>query len=225
MSEFERAVHDLCYNSPFDRVHTVQADKESSLFSNSFQAKVRARHGIRLQFLQNLSKSYRAERSIGTLKRHLKTVMDSQDTKDDPLAQKKWVKFLPIILRQHNSFSAHGTSFRRDQVNSSNFLAFLDEYHEGEGNATNRDFTLRLNSRSIDAADMLCEDAKMLLFDYTVGDEVLATKVSTKEGKKEIFTKNSVEGGWGRTKMTVIRALLRAATGGKYVRGKTRLAV
>lgn len=222
MSEFERAVHDLCVNSPFDRLHTIQADKESSLFSASFQAKVRARHGIRLQFLQNLSKSYRAERSIGTIKRHLKTVMDSQDTTDDPLAQKKWVKFLPMIIKTHNAFPAHGTSFRRDAVNSKNFLDFLDEYHEGEGGATNRDFTLRLNSRSIDSADMLCEKAKGLLFDYTVGDEVLATKVSTKEGKKEIFTKNSVEGGWGREKMVVTRALLRSQVGGAYVRGKDR---
>ena len=164
-----------------------------------------------------------AERHIRTLKSELSTILRAQDSTKDRLAKFRWLKLLPAVVARHNARPAGKTSFKRCDVDSANFHAYLDEKHGGlVGGATggkagaSYDATMAFNSSRIDYSS--AGPTLRRCFVYAPGDKVIITRRSSKP--KEIFSKISVRGAWDPTEHKVVHAQLRTSTTGDYVQGE-----
>ena len=112
----------MCEISPFESVHTLWTDRESTFTSPRFRKLILERFGVRFQFLHYRHKSFFAERAIRTLKERLFAVMKLKKTK-------RWHgDLLKNTVAKYNRGKSHGTSFRRVDISSRNWGSFLKEY-------------------------------------------------------------------------------------------------
>lgn len=81
-----------------------------------------------------------------------------------------------------------------------------------------RDSSLAMNSRTIAAGDLSSVQSHKL-FEFSLGDEVVATYHSLKDQK--IFAKISVRGTYSKRKLIIIGAELRSTASGKYTPGES----
>lgn len=80
-----------------------------------------------------------------------------------------------------------------------------------------RDSSLAMNSRTIASRD-LSQVQSQKLFEFSLGDEVVATYHSLKDQK--LFAKVSIRGTYSKRKLIVIGSELRSTASGKYTPGE-----
>jgi hypothetical protein len=122
----------------------------------------------------------------------------------------RWVEWLPVIIDFHNRQPAFKTSFRRNQVTSENFLAFLSEKH-GVGDAT-----MQFNTRQIDIRSINPVEWKLKLFKFQLGARVLITRASN-SNKPDSWLKKTTKGTFEEAVHTIVRASLRSAQQIRYL--------
>lgn len=133
---------------------------------------------------------------------------------DEKLGKVRWYERVQDVLLLHNSRRASGTGFRRNEVNSENYLEYLDQ-KLNKDNSKDFDSTLTFNSLRVDYRD--CTELLKQLFKFRPGSIVLLSKKSLKPGA--VFTKMSKTGAWGREKHEISNAQLRTTSAGAYVQG------
>lgn len=68
MPEFEKGVEELVRGGEFPQLDVLQSDRETSVFSMTFQNRIYEKYGVKIQFLKRLSKAFLSERAIYTVK-------------------------------------------------------------------------------------------------------------------------------------------------------------
>ena len=178
------AVRQLCEESPFEKIHTIWTDRESTFMSRKFQREIMDAFGIRFQFLHFRHKAFFAERAIRTIKRDLHALLKVNETKTwafGPLTQ---------IVRAHNRKRCHNTSFRRNQVNAKNWKSFLAEFFDVEL----PDHMLSLHASKKSSIGGSAKQKKRL-WSIPLGQAVLLHRKGYSEtAEKGSHVKHSVEG-------------------------------
>ena len=212
--EFEQSLETLVKSSAFDRIETFISDRETAIWSDSFQERILAKYGIKFGFMQKGSKAYNAERAIRSMRTSLASIMEAQDNTNDRFAKMKWYRHVDQVTAHHNSRSAHGTSFKRNEINQQNFHEYLDE-RMGDG-SKDFDATMTFNSGKIDYRD--CGPNLRASFKFKPGDSVILTNKSTNPTK--MFEKKSKIGSWNREEHKISIAQLRTTRKhNEYVQG------
>lgn len=137
-----------------------------------------------------------------------------KDSSKDKLAKFRWLDVLTQIITHNNNQLCPGSkTFKRNEIKPSNFLDYLDE-SKGEG----KDFTMRMNSRSLSSSSMVSKEAVDLLFKFKVGDAVMISRHGKKRGQH--FVKTTKSGAWDGQKMIVKESSLKPTSSGLYNQGK-----
>ena len=203
-SSFEKALELICMGNIFPAITVILSDRETTIFSSKFQKKMKELYNIEFGFLQRYHKAFNAENAIRHTKNDLSIALISN-------GGKKWVDLLPEVLYNHNRQRIPGTSYSPLEIDDSNFLDFLNECYNVD------DITMTFNSNSYDSRAFGNKQWVKKIFNFQVGDRVLATKYSL-EGRKA-FTKSSVEGTFSRSPYLIKRAQLNNAKGDALVQG------
>ena len=203
--EFENAIEQVCKGDIFPSVRTILSDRESTIASKKFQKKILDKYGIKFRFIQRYNKAWSSEAAIRFCKRELSMALLSSGSK-------KWIKVLEEVIKSHNKKKIAGTSFSPNDINSSNFLEYINELHDVE------DATMNFSTNSIDSRSILHKNWIKKLFRYQINQKVLASKYSL-EGRK-VFGKSSVDGTYSDKPFYVKRAKLRQTKDDTLVPGR-----
>lgn len=210
MSSFEDCCETIIKSGIFPSITTICSDRESAVFSDTFQEKMLSKFGIRFAYLSRFSKAWQAERAISTIKRKLSTVMDSQLKKGGgKFDSQKWLTHLATVLSHHNSLPVPGTKFIRSDVNDSNFLDFLDEKMATHGQKKLKDATMLFNTRKLDQR-ILPKTWLEKLFSFKLGDQVFASRASMPV-KNKYPAKATLVGNFKPDRFIISQAQLRSS--------------
>ena len=140
------------------QVSVVYSDRDS-VASWAFRHRVKEKYGIRWYFLKKGHKSYLAERYIGFVKTKLSQVLES-----DPqlLAKKRWVDLVEPLVKEYNTQTVPGTSYKRQTVCKENYSAFLAQL------LGTKDYDLKISGRVI--RDFANERWNQAVFGFDLGD-------------------------------------------------------
>lgn len=188
-------------------LHTILTDREPAIWKSpkKFQADMRNKYGIDFQFLRRWNKAFAAERAVRDIKYKLSISLLERGGQN-------WTRLLPEIERRHNSELVTGTSFRRDEVNDSNWMQFLDQLFKS------KDATLTLNSRSIDYQSLSSKRWRKMIFRFHPGQKVLVSRSGVQQKGK--FDKSSVLGTYAKMPLyQIVQAKLRSTKDGDYIPG------
>lgn len=203
--EFESALEQVCKGGIFPEVRTILSDRETTITSRGFQKRMQDKYGIKFTFIHRYNKAWASELAIRHTKRNLSIALLSA-------GGKKWIKILSEVINTHNRKKIDGTQFSPNQINSSNFLEFLNQLHDI------KDVTMNFSTNSIDSRSIVNKNWIKQLFKYRLNQKVLATKYSL-EGRK-VFGKSSVEGSYSKTPLFIRRAKLNQTRENTLVAGE-----
>ena len=190
----------------FPVVRSVVTDLDTAVAGTAFQAKIRARHGIRWYHLRQRSKSFKAENMIGYVKRRLGLALAANGGGD-----RNWVRHVDGIVADYNARPVSGTRFARASVNKANELRVLAD------KLGVQDLVPHVNSRLVRSMSTATRAA--VGFRYRVGDRVLLANKANYETVARLeqaasgggaFAKTSVVGSYGRKVYVVSSAFLKA---------------
>ena len=202
---FESALEEICLGNIFPAVNTVISDRESAVFSKSFQARMKEKYNINFQFMYRMNKAWSAENAIRYTKQDLTIVRNSKMTKN-------WIDVLQSVIAVHNRKKIGNTEYSPNDINDSNFFDFLSKYNNV------KDITLDYNTNSISFKSIPKGDWRKKTLIIDVGDKVLASFKSM-EGTK-IMQKPSVDGTYSKQPFYVTDGFLRITKDKKnYVPG------
>jgi hypothetical protein len=204
---YRAAIKAFARESDLVSLHTILTDREPAIWKSpeSFQADMKREYGIDFQFLRRWHKAFAAERAVRDIKYKLSMSLLER-------GGQKWVGLLPEIERRHNAELVPGTEFRRNQINDSNWMKFLDQLYES------KDATLMFNSRSVDYQSIASTRWKRLLFRFAPGQKVLASRSGVHQ--KGQFDKNTVLGTYAKKPVyEIAQAKLASTKDGDYVPG------
>ena len=207
-AEFESALEQICKGDIFPAVRTILSDRESVIASPKFQKKMLDRYGIKFRFIHRYNKAWSSELAIKHTKRELSISLISGGSR-------KWLKILEEVINSHNRKRIAGTSFSPNDVNSSNFLEFINQLHDVN------DATMNFSTNSIDSRNIKNKNWIKKLFKFRIDEKVLASKYSL-EGRKA-FGKSSVEGTYSNKPFFIQRAKLRQTKANTLVPGMCKL--
>lgn len=216
MESFQEAVRYLCGSGVFPVIESLVSDREAAVYSQRFMNQIKADYGINIRYMSKGSKSFIAELAISKVKKGLSTICSAQN---NPADRKKWTAFVDPFVIYHNNKHAYGTSFKRSEINDSNFLEYLDE------RLGVSDSTTAFNSSSIDLRS-LSDEMAAALFRYFPGESVLlarkALSIVDETGKKDgsAFTKASVIGSFSNIEYRISSCKLKLTRDQKLVPGK-----
>lgn len=200
---FEVALEEICTENIFPAVNVILSDRETTIFSSNFQNRMFDKYKVKFQFLHRYNKSWIAENAIRHTKKTLSIALRSNSTK-------RWVDLLQTCINNHNRRQINGTSFSPNQIDDSNFETYVNELKK------KKDYTLYLNTNSIDSRSFVNIDWLNQIFKFQVNDKVL---VARKAFGRKAFDKSSVEGTYNPEPYTIIRAKLRGTRTNSYVPG------
>ena len=204
-SSFEQALEEVCMGNIFPSITEILSDRESTITSPKFQAKMKELYDIEFGFLRRYSKAFNAENAIRHTKNDLSIALISNGGKN-------WVDLLPEVLYNHNRQKIPGTSYSPLTIDKNNFYDYLNECMDV------KDATMTFNTNSYDSRAFDNQQWLKQIFEFEVGDKVLATKYAL-EGRKA-FQKSSVEGTFSRTPYFIKRAQLNNSKNDVLVQGK-----
>ena len=204
-ASFEQALEEVCMGNIFPAVTEILSDRETTIFSSNFQKKMKQLYDIEFGFLQRYSKAFNAENAIRHTKNDLSIALISNGGKN-------WVDLLPEVLYNHNRQKIPGTSFSPLTIDKTNFYYFLNECLGVE------DATMTFNTNSYDSRAFANKQWLRKIFQFKVGEKVLATKYAL-EGRKA-FQKSSVEGTFSPSPYFIKRAQLNNSKKDVLVQGK-----
>jgi hypothetical protein len=181
-------------------------DADTSVTGVAFQARIRAKYGVRWYHLRQRSKSFKAEAAIGHCKRFLGLALAANDKGD-----RNWLKHVPSVVDAWNARPTSGTDVARRDVTKANELEVVAAKLGVD------DPVAHVNARLIRA--MSDRTRRALGFRYAVGDRVLLANKSGYETGARLatasagggFAKTSVVGSYGTKVYTVSAAFLKAS--------------
>jgi hypothetical protein len=180
-------------------IRTIFSDRDTVATSLNFRDRLREKYGFAWYFLKKGHKAFLAERYIGFLKTKLSQILEYKK-------QKRWIEFLAAICSEYNQTKIEGTSYRRQAVNRKNFSHFLSQLL--------KDSEPELRFNSFKAGPFQNSEWNRRIFKYSLGDRVLLARRATwddQSEKQKVFTKTSLEGGFGKRVFTVSGRQLRAS--------------
>ena len=195
MSSFEDALENLCLGNVYPVINCVISDRESAVFSEKFQAKMKKKYNIKFAFMYRMNKAWSAENSLRHVKEELSQVMD---TKPD---NKRWIDVLDFVIAAHNRKKIADTGYSANDINDLNFFDFLNALNKTD------DVTMNYNTNSISFESIPHNKWRKQTLKIDVGDKVLASFKSL-EGTK-IMQKPSVDGTYSRKMYIVADGFLR----------------
>ena len=193
-SQFEQALEAICKGNHFPFVSVIISDRESVLASKAFQRDIKAKYGVKFQFIHRYNKAWVSESGIRWVKRDLSVKLLKSGGKN-------WIKHLPAVINEHNDEQIPGTDFAPNQINGSNFMEFINQLHDVN------DQTMNFSTNSIDSRSIVSKNWIKILFKFRLGQKVLASRYSL-EGRKT-FGKSSVDGTYSPEPYIIKRAKLR----------------
>lgn len=205
-SSFEKALEEVCMGNIFPSITEILSDRETTIYSTNFQKKMKKLYDIEFGFLERYSKAFNAENAIRHTKNDLSIALISNGGKN-------WVDLLPEVIYNHNRQVIPGTSYSPLTIDKTNFNDYLSECNNVE------DASMTFNTNSEDSRAFANKQWLRKIFEFKVGDRVLATKYAL-EGRKA-FQKSSVEGTFSRTPYFIKRAKLNNSKDDVLVQGKT----
>ena len=205
MEEFEKSLEEICKSDVFPAISVILSDRETTITSSKFRKKMLEKYGIKFQFLTRYNKAWSSESAIRHVKKFLSIARWSNK-------YNKWIHLLPEVINSHNRKKIEGTSFSPNDINSKNFLEFLNELHDS------KDITMHFNTNSIDSKSIKQKEWIKRLFKFKLGQKVFASQYSL-HGRK-IFGKQSVKGTYSDTPFLIKRAKLRQTKKNTLVPGK-----
>jgi hypothetical protein len=113
---------------------------------------------------------------------------------------KRWVRFIEELCSHYNSQIVPGTTMKRSQIHSGNYMRFLNQLYRTS------DASLYFNSFSLGA---FSKDMGAKLFKFNIGDKVLLSIKANWKLKKGAFSKPSVEGNFGEEVFRVVSRSLK----------------
>ena len=206
-SSFEQALEEICMGNIFPAIEVILSDRETTIYSSNFQKKIKQLYDIEFGFLRRYSKAFNAENSIRHTKSDLSIALISNGGKN-------WVDLLPEVIYNHNRQRIPGTSYSPLEIDDTNFLDFLNECNNVD------DITTTFNTNSYDSRAFGNKQWLRKIFEFQVGDKVLASKYAL-DGRKA-FQKSSVEGTFSRLPYFIKRAQLNNSKNEVLVQGKIR---
>ena len=207
--EWKRAIHEMVDASVFDRVTTLASDQEPAILSRHFRKQLEAEKGVSVVFLTRKNKSFLAETYIHHVKKAIAKATEMRRMESDP-DYRNWISLLPAIVKTFNNRYARGTSFKRKDVNASNFHDFLGEMLKTE------DPTLLMHTRSIDADRLASRKWIARLFRFDLGQKVLVHRKAI--GKtSELFTKPSERGSFSPSPKVIHKRVLKRTADSKFL--------
>lgn len=196
MEAFEDALEEVCLGDVFPAVNTVISDRETAVFSEKFQKKMKKKHNINFEFMYRHNKSWEAENALRYVKEDLTIILNSKNN------AKRWVDILPSVIATHNRMKLGDTNYTPNDINDKNFQKFLSDYYGV------KDITTLFNSSSISMKrKTIPEKWRKKTLKIDVGDKVLVS-FRALEGTK-IMEKSSVEGTFSRNAYYVSNVFLR----------------
>lgn len=188
MTSLYTAIKTMSQVSPYEKIHTIWSDRESTFLSRDFQRLLKQSFGIRFQFLTTRHKAFFAERHIRYLKERLSMLMGFNDT---PV----WSQdMLQTVTQNYNRGRAHHTSFRRLDVTAANWPAFLREFY----NVPSSRHVYALTT--VNASDLglsLTPQIRRSIWKFPRGTGVLLKRSGYAETKERKQVKSSIEGNVG----------------------------
>lgn len=179
---------------------TIISDRDTVASSKNFRSYLTSKYGLSWFFLPKLSKSYLSERYIGFVKNRLSVALKRGSSK-------RWIDFVPALLKEYNTMKIEGTSYRRQAVTKENFDHFLSQLLGTDQPE------LLFNSGVV--SRFQTEAWNRLAFRFRLGQKVLLSKRAEWKAKHKYhaFTKFSVEGGYSDKLYTVSGMQLRKTKG------------
>ena len=159
LPEMTRCMRELLDETALSSVKTVLCDKESALLSRAFRATMKAERGIKMRYLTTRVKSFLAERYGRFVKTKLHALMADNKTR-------RWVDFLPALLRAHNSRKVPGTGLKRTAVSDGNLRELMEQKLDI------KDFDNLMSVSTVRGEDIVNDDWLSKLFALEVGDTV-----------------------------------------------------
>lgn len=168
--------------------------------SKKFRQYLASKYGLSWFFLPKLSKAYLSERYIGFVKNRLSVAMKYHSSK-------RWIDYVPQLVKEYNTSKIEGTSYRRQAVNKDNFEHFLTQLLGTDQPE------LLFNSGVV--SRFQTEAWNKLAFRFSLGQKVLLSKRAEWKAKHKYhaFTKYSVEGGYSSKLYTISGMQLRKTKG------------
>ena len=96
MESFETALEEICLSDIFSAVNTVITDRESAVWSQRFQDKMKKKYNIKFEFMYRMNKAWSAENAIRHTKNKMSHLLEGKDEK------RSWIKILPMVIAEHN---------------------------------------------------------------------------------------------------------------------------
>lgn len=196
MHEFETALEEICLGNVFPSITNVISDRESAIFSQKFQAKMKKKYNIKFQFLHRMNKAYPAENAIRHVKEHLSILLDSKDSK-------RWIDLLPTVINSHNTKELNNTKYTPNKIDDTNFLDYLSKskkikYLKRKKKRVKRvkDITMLFNTNSYSFDNLPKGKWRKKTFKFDIGDKVLISFKSLYGSK--LIQKPSVEGTYSK---------------------------
>lgn len=211
---YQEAITQMVNSGLFPAIHTIQTDKEKALVSRRLQRYVMENFGIRMYQLVGGTKAFAVERAIRTLKTKISQVQTQNKTD-------VWTDIIFNVANHHNEQKAFNTSFRRCDIDDSNYLQYLGERY-GEGKKD--DITLGYAGSELSYSFFKRFGTASKVFKFAVGEKVFVTVLKDKSVNRETktFLKKSRQGVFYPRVYRIFDAKLRSTHTGAYVPGKKK---
>ena len=206
MESFEKALEEICLSDIFSAVNTVISDRESAVWSQKFQDKMKEKYNIQFEFMYRMNKSWSAENAIRHTKNKLSQFLDGKDD------YKNWVKILSQVIADHNRKDIKDTGYTPNEINDKNFFDFLNKLHG------TKDVTMNYSTNSISFSSIPKDKWREETLPIDVGDKVLASYKSFESTK--IMQKPSVDGTYSDEPYFIYDGFLRNTKSDELVPGK-----
>jgi hypothetical protein len=175
-------------------IETIISDRDSVATSKSFIDTLKKKYGIKWFYLYKNSKSWLAEVHIYSVKKKLSQATWASKTKC-------WIKYLPTILKEHNTETIKGTSYKRQAIQKENFAHFLQQLLKSD------EPELRFSSSRIGEFKHAMWNKR--IFKFALGQKVLLAKKANWKKPISAFHKASVKGTFDSTPVTISGRQLR----------------